>query len=162
MGIIPGCKWSAESSLFLLLAERAAVPLREPQPEEAERLCEDWLVCSAAWRRASCWPPACGVCCCPPSSGRNGRDAAGVAAPAAGLVIGAVGLLRLEQAAGGGCTAPGPGTGPRHRAAKPSGGRGGQPPAFAERREQETCVFVSGLRPRGAGGALLALRWRAG
>lgn len=46
MGIIPGCKWSAEGSLFLLLAERAAVPLCEPQPsrEEAERLCEDWLV----------------------------------------------------------------------------------------------------------------------
>ena len=32
MGIIPGCKWGAESSLFLLLAERAAVPLRELQP----------------------------------------------------------------------------------------------------------------------------------
>ena len=32
MGIIPGCKWGAESSLFLLLAERAAVPLCELQP----------------------------------------------------------------------------------------------------------------------------------
>ena len=43
MGIIPGCKWGAEGSLFLLLAEGAAVPLCEPQREEAERLCEDWL-----------------------------------------------------------------------------------------------------------------------
>ena len=32
MGVVPGCKWSVEDPLFLLLAEGAAVPLRQPQP----------------------------------------------------------------------------------------------------------------------------------
>ena len=44
MGIIPGCKWSAEGSLFLLLAERALFRCVSRSREEAERLCEDWLV----------------------------------------------------------------------------------------------------------------------
>ena len=35
MGIIPGCKWSAEGSLFRCVSRSR---------EEAERLCEDWLV----------------------------------------------------------------------------------------------------------------------
>ena len=39
MGIIPGCKWGAESSLFLLLFRCVSC-----SREEAERLCEDWLV----------------------------------------------------------------------------------------------------------------------
>ena len=44
MGIIPGCKWGAESSLFLLLLKGRLFRCVSCSREEAERLCEDWLV----------------------------------------------------------------------------------------------------------------------
>ena len=52
----------------------------------------------AAWRRASCWPPACGACCCRPLPGRRAGTLPVGLPPALGLIVGRCGAFKA-----GGC-----------------------------------------------------------